>query len=152
MAIASFSNVQQALGACISGPKIADSSVGLRILGPMACTPSPVSLQNLDRGSQTRGILLHLSSNDIACSAVLAHIMLNERLNPFGMLGCVLCISGSVTIVLHAPEEREILSLLQVWQMALQPGKHSMPVVRLCGKTDALWGLVMCFLPVATII
>lgn len=61
------------------------------------------------------------------CSAVLAHIMLNERLNPFGMLGCLLCISGSVTIVLHAPEEREIASLLQVWGMALKPGEPSSP-------------------------
>jgi hypothetical protein len=57
------------------------------------------------------------------CSAVLAHIMLNERLNIFGILGCVLCIVGSLTIVLHAPEEREITSLLQVWNMALQPGE-----------------------------
>ena len=56
------------------------------------------------------------------CSAVLAHIMLNERLNLFGILGCTLCITGSMTIVLHAPEEREISSLLQVWQMALHPG------------------------------
>lgn len=58
-----------------------------------------------------------------ACSAILAHIMLNERLNVFGILGCVLCISGSITIALHAPEEREILSLLQVWAMAIQPGR-----------------------------
>lgn len=56
------------------------------------------------------------------CSAVLAHMMLNERLNIFGIVGCMLCIVGSVTIVLHAPEEREITSLLQVWNMALQPG------------------------------
>lgn len=57
------------------------------------------------------------------CSAVLAHFMLNEKLNTFGVLGCVLCISGSITIVLHAPEEREISSLLQVWRMAMNPGK-----------------------------
>ena len=59
------------------------------------------------------------------CSAVLAHMMLNEKLNIFGILGCVLCIVGSMTIVLHAPEEREIVSLLQVWNMALQPGESS---------------------------
>ena len=58
----------------------------------------------------------------VLCSAILAHVMLNERLNLFGILGCVLCISGSITIVLHAPDEREIQSLLQVWTMALQPG------------------------------
>ncbi|KAK9916826.1 hypothetical protein WJX75_007477 [Coccomyxa subellipsoidea] len=63
-----------------------------------------------------------LGALSIIVSAVLAHIMLNERLNIFGILGCVLCIVGSLTIVLHAPEEREITSLLQVWNMALQPG------------------------------
>ena len=55
-------------------------------------------------------------------SAVLAHWLLNERLNAFCVLGCVLCIVGSVTIVLHAPEEQPITSLLQVWRLAQQPG------------------------------
>ncbi len=57
------------------------------------------------------------------CSAILAHYWLNEKLNIFGILGCVLCIVGSITIVLHAPEERTIDSLLEVWQLALQPGE-----------------------------
>ena len=55
-------------------------------------------------------------------SAVLAHWLLHERLNVFCVLGCVLCIVGSVTIVLHAPEEQPITSLLQVWRLAQQPG------------------------------
>ena len=55
-------------------------------------------------------------------SAVLAHWLLHERLNVFCVLGCVLCIVGSVTIVLHAPEEQPIRSLLQVWRLAQQPG------------------------------
>lgn len=42
----------------------------------------------------------------------------------FGIVGCMLCIVGSITIVLHAPEEQPITSLLQVWRLALQPGKH----------------------------
>lgn len=57
-------------------------------------------------------------------SAVLAHLVLKERLNVFGIVGCMLCIVGSITIVLHAPEEQEITSLLQVWRLALQPGKR----------------------------
>ena len=69
-----------------------------------------------------RSSVLIVTRPAAACSAVLAHVMLNERLNIFGILGCVLCIVGSMTIVLHAPEEREIVSLLQVWNMALQPG------------------------------
>lgn len=54
-------------------------------------------------------------------SAVLAHYLLGERLNAFGVVGCVLCIAGSLAIVLHAPEERPIASVLQVWTLALQP-------------------------------
>jgi hypothetical protein len=55
-------------------------------------------------------------------SAVLAHIMLKERLHIFGMLGCVLCVVGSTTIVLHAPQEREIESVAEVWDLATEPG------------------------------
>ena len=67
------------------------------------------------------------------CSAVLAHLVLKERLNIFGILGCILCIVGSITIVLHAPEEQPITSLLQVWRLALQPGKKVLPSVWLLG-------------------
>lgn len=54
-------------------------------------------------------------------------MVLKERLNIFGIVGCMLCIVGSITIVLHAPEEQEITSLLQVWRLALQPGKTPSP-------------------------
>lgn len=63
-----------------------------------------------------------LGALSIIVSAVLAHYLLSEKLNIFGLLGCALCLSGALTIVLHAPEERPITSLLQVWQLALQPG------------------------------
>ena len=56
------------------------------------------------------------------CSAVLADIILNEKLHIFGMLGCVLCVVGSTTIVLHAPPEREIESVTDVWSLATEPG------------------------------
>uniref|UniRef100_A0A7S0WPU4 Probable magnesium transporter n=1 Tax=Chlamydomonas leiostraca TaxID=1034604 RepID=A0A7S0WPU4_9CHLO len=62
-----------------------------------------------------------LGALSIIISAVLAHALLNERLNLFGMLGCVLCITGSCTIVLHAPPEREVHSVLEIWQLAMQP-------------------------------
>ncbi|KAK9867792.1 hypothetical protein WJX84_007712 [Apatococcus fuscideae] len=67
-------------------------------------------------------VVTPLGALSIIVSAILAHYWLNEKLNVFGILGCVLCIVGSMTIVLHAPEEREITSLLEVWQLALQPG------------------------------
>lgn len=53
---------------------------------------------------------------------MLAHIILNEKLHIFGVLGCVLCVVGSTTIVLHAPQEREIESVAEVWDLATEPG------------------------------
>ncbi|KAG6430316.1 hypothetical protein SASPL_108380 [Salvia splendens] len=53
--------------------------------------------------------------------AVLAHVILRERLHIFGILGCALCVVGSITIVLHAPQEREIESVKEVWDLATEP-------------------------------
>ncbi|RWR85543.1 putative magnesium transporter NIPA4 isoform X2 [Cinnamomum micranthum f. kanehirae] len=53
--------------------------------------------------------------------AVLAHIILHEKLHVFGILGCVLCVVGSTTIVLYAPQEREIESVTEVWDLATEP-------------------------------
>jgi len=50
-------------------------------------------------------------------------MFLKEQLNIFGILGCVLCITGSVTIVLHVPAEQPIESVAQVWALAMQPGE-----------------------------
>jgi hypothetical protein len=40
-----------------------------------------------------------------------------------GILGCVLCIVGSTLIVLHAPSERSLTSVEEIWELATQPGK-----------------------------
>ncbi|KAK9725799.1 hypothetical protein RND81_05G170000 [Saponaria officinalis] len=63
-----------------------------------------------------------LGALSIIFSAVLAHFILKEKLHIFGVLGCVLCVVGSTTIVLHAPRERDIESVKQVWQLATEPG------------------------------
>ncbi|KAG8499860.1 hypothetical protein CXB51_006562 [Gossypium anomalum] len=63
-----------------------------------------------------------LGALSIIFSAVLAHFILKERLHIFGMLGCALCVVGSTTIVLHAPKERHIESVKQVWHLATEPG------------------------------
>ncbi len=62
-----------------------------------------------------------LGALSILVTAVLAHLMLNEKLNVFGIIGCVLCVTGSLAIVLHAPEETPITSVLHVWDLAMQP-------------------------------
>lgn len=63
-----------------------------------------------------------LGALSIIISAVLAHIILQEKLHIFGVLGCALCVVGSTTIVLHAPQEREIESVREVWDLATEPG------------------------------
>ncbi|KAK8465714.1 hypothetical protein PHAVU_009G156800 [Phaseolus vulgaris] len=62
-----------------------------------------------------------LGALSIIVSAVLAHCMLNEKLQKMGMLGCLLCIVGSTEIVLHAPQEKSLTSVDEIWQLALQP-------------------------------
>ena len=65
-------------------------------------------------------------------SAVLAHVMLREKLHIFRILGCVLCVVGSTTIVLHAPPEREIESVTEVWDLATEPGICYCPLLCIC--------------------
>lgn len=67
-------------------------------------------------------VFASLQPSGPSSSAVLAHIVLQERLNMFGSLGCLLCITGSLTIVLHAPPERQLDSVVEVFQLAIQPG------------------------------
>lgn len=64
------------------------------------------------------------------CSAVLAHFILKEKLHKLGVLGCVMCIAGSVIIVIHAPQEYPIGSVLEIWNMATQPGRFFSIILR----------------------
>ncbi|CAK9177551.1 unnamed protein product [Ilex paraguariensis] len=63
-----------------------------------------------------------LGALSIIFSAVLAHFILEEKLHIFGVVGCVLCLVGSTTIVLHAPQEKVINSVKDVWYLATEPG------------------------------
>ncbi|XP_077251603.1 putative magnesium transporter NIPA2 [Tasmannia lanceolata] len=63
-----------------------------------------------------------LGALSIIVSAVLAHFILKEKLHIFGVLGCILCVVGSTTIVLHAPREKVIESVKEVWHLATEPG------------------------------
>ncbi|KAM3360937.1 putative magnesium transporter NIPA4 [Capsicum galapagoense] len=62
-----------------------------------------------------------LGALSIIISAVLAHMILGEKLHIFGIVGCVLCVVGSTTIVLHAPQERQIESVKELWDLATEP-------------------------------
>mmetsp|Transcript_6825 Transcript_6825/g.17840 ORF Transcript_6825/g.17840 Transcript_6825/m.17840 type:complete len:373 (+) Transcript_6825:152-1270(+) len=77
-------------------------------------------------------VVTPLGALSIIISAILAHLILSEKLNMFGVLGCILCITGSVTIVLHAPAERPIESVREISHLALQPGFLMYLLVALC--------------------
>lgn len=62
-----------------------------------------------------------LGALSIIVSSVLAHFLLKEKLQKMGMLGCLLCIVGSTVIVLHAPSERSLNSIEEIWELATQP-------------------------------
>ncbi|XP_038721538.1 probable magnesium transporter NIPA2 isoform X2 [Tripterygium wilfordii] len=62
-----------------------------------------------------------LGALSIIFSAVLAHFILEEKLHIFGVLGCVLCVVGSTSIVLHAPQEKNMESVKEVWNLATEP-------------------------------
>ncbi|KAI4310837.1 hypothetical protein MLD38_035788 [Melastoma candidum] len=62
-----------------------------------------------------------LGALSIIVSAVMAHVLLNEKLQRLGVVGCLLCIVGSTIIVLHAPQDQSIDSVLEIWDLATQP-------------------------------
>ena len=63
-----------------------------------------------------------LGALSVLIGAVLASIFLKERLGVLGKLGCALCLLGSVIIVLHAPPDKEVETVDEILNYAVQPG------------------------------
>ncbi|KAG5573873.1 hypothetical protein H5410_063639 [Solanum commersonii] len=84
-----------------------------------------------------------LGALSIIVSAVLAHFILKERLHIFGIVGCVLCLVGSISIVLHAPLERKIESVMDVWHLASEAGF----IIYTCVVVVAVLVLIFRFVP-----
>lgn len=55
-----------------------------------------------------------LGALSVIVSAVLASLILDEKLHLIGKIGCGLCIVGSTVIVLNAPAEQEMTSVVQI--------------------------------------
>jgi len=62
-----------------------------------------------------------LGAVTIAVSAVMARCFLGERLHPCGMVGIAICAIGTVVLVQFAPEETEVNSVEEVWELGMQP-------------------------------
>ncbi|KDQ10490.1 hypothetical protein BOTBODRAFT_115820 [Botryobasidium botryosum FD-172 SS1] len=63
-----------------------------------------------------------LGAFSVLIGAVLASLLLGEELGHIGRIGCTLCLLGSLIIVLHAPEDKEIQTVDEILHFALQPG------------------------------
>uniref|UniRef100_A0A0E0KXA8 Probable magnesium transporter n=1 Tax=Oryza punctata TaxID=4537 RepID=A0A0E0KXA8_ORYPU len=72
--------------------------------------------------------------------AILAHFMLREKLDMFGILGCILCVVGSTTIVLHAPAELvlAIVTILVCRFVPLYGQTHVMVYIGVCSLVGSI--------------
>lgn len=57
--------------------------------------------------------------------ALLASWVLKEHLNLLGKLGCVVCCSGSVMLILHAPKAETVTSRMEFEERLLDPGNFA---------------------------
>jgi drug/metabolite transporter (DMT)-like permease len=63
-----------------------------------------------------------LGALSVLIGAVLGSYFLDEQLGLLGKIGCAICLIGSVIIVLHAPPDKEVSSVDEILNLALQPG------------------------------
>lgn len=68
----------------------------------------------------------------LSSSALLSSYLLGETLNVLGKLGCLLCLLGSVLLVIHAPQEQEVTSLQDMTSKLLEPGGNGARFSDIC--------------------
>ena len=64
---------------------------------------------------------------------MLGTYFLKEKLGTLGKIGCAICLTGSVIIVLHAPPDKEVETIDQILEYAIKPGMH---LFRTCAKSQ----------------
>jgi magnesium transporter len=64
-----------------------------------------------------------LGALSVLTGTVLGAYFLNERLGHLGKLGCGCCIIGSVLIVANAPSDKDIQTVDEILEYAVQPGQ-----------------------------
>ncbi|KAI6379148.1 hypothetical protein MCOR25_002126 [Pyricularia grisea] len=63
-----------------------------------------------------------LGALSVLIGAILGSYFLNELLGILGKLGSAICLIGAVIIVLHAPPDKEITTIDEILNYAIQPG------------------------------
>jgi hypothetical protein len=66
-------------------------------------------------------VVTPMGALSVVVAALLASRVLEERLDGMGKLGCAVCLAGSTVIVLHAPPERPVASVDEIWDHAMAP-------------------------------
>ncbi|XP_036704410.1 magnesium transporter NIPA4 isoform X2 [Balaenoptera musculus] len=59
-------------------------------------------------------VVTPLGALSILISAILSSYFLGESLNLLGKLGCAVCVAGSTVMVIHAPEEEKITTVMEM--------------------------------------
>uniref|UniRef100_G1SF09 NIPA like domain containing 4 n=2 Tax=Oryctolagus cuniculus TaxID=9986 RepID=G1SF09_RABIT len=59
-------------------------------------------------------VVTPLGALSVLISAILSSYFLGESLNLLGKLGCVICVAGSTVMVIHAPEEEKVTTIMQM--------------------------------------
>ena len=65
-----------------------------------------------------------------AHSAVFSSYFLRESLNLLGKRGCVICVAGSTVMVIHAPEEEKITTIMEMAAKMKDIGRLQLPLSR----------------------
>ncbi|CAD7675440.1 unnamed protein product [Nyctereutes procyonoides] len=59
-------------------------------------------------------VITPLGALSVLISAILSSYFLGESLNLLGKLGCVICVAGSTVMVIHAPEEEKVATVVEM--------------------------------------
>lgn len=67
-------------------------------------------------------LITPLGALSVIIGAILASFLLGEELGHLGRVGCTLCLLGSLVIVLHAPDDKDVQTVDEILHYAVQPG------------------------------
>lgn len=63
-----------------------------------------------------------LGALSVLSGAILGTYFLNEKLGKLGILGCFICIIGSIIIASHAPPDKKVETVDEILDYAIKPG------------------------------
>ena len=93
---------------------------------PRVRVVSPCSALTFLQGAGT-GLAAVIPFSTFTCSALLSSYFLGDSLNLLGKLGCAVCVAGSTVMVIHAPEEETITTVMEMAAKMKDTGRLQAP-------------------------